>query len=153
MKIEGRTFIVTGGASGIGRGCVNMVILNGGNAAVIDTNSDLGASAATELGTSMKFLHCDINITQSVTNAIKAAVDWAKEAGKPIGGIITAAGIGHSCVARKLNLLDAERVPCSYEHIETVLNVNLRGTLDPIRQLLPHLASVSPEGRDGERVL
>ncbi|KAF4922358.1 3-hydroxyacyl-CoA dehydrogenase type-2 [Colletotrichum viniferum] len=146
MKIQGRTFIVTGGASGLGRGCVDMIIRQGGNAAVIDTNSNLGTAATTELGASMKFLQCDITITQSVADAIKATLDWAQEAGKPIGGIITAAGTGSPCM-----LPDAERVPCSYAHMETVLNVNLRGTLHPIRQLLPHLAAVSREGPDGER--
>ncbi|KAI8193154.1 2,5-dichloro-2,5-cyclohexadiene-1,4-diol dehydrogenase [Colletotrichum sp. SAR 10_65] len=78
MKIQGHTFIVTGGASGLGRGCVDMIIRQGGNAAVIDTNSNLGTAATTELGPSMKFLHCDITITQSVADAIKATLDWAQ---------------------------------------------------------------------------
>jgi len=35
--------------------------------------------------------------------------------------------------------------------IDFVLNINLRGTLDLVRQVLPHLASAPPRGSDGER--
>lgn len=60
-----------------------MIILHGGNAAVLDTNSSLGTAANTELGPSMKFLYCDVTVTQSVANAIKAALNWAQEVENP----------------------------------------------------------------------
>lgn len=31
------------------------------------------------------------------------------------------------------------------------MNVNVRGTIDLVRQVLPHLANASPVGEDGER--
>lgn len=34
--------------------------------------------------------------------------------------------------------------------IDFVLNINLRGTLDLVRQALPHLAAAPPQGPDGE---
>ncbi|KAI8265052.1 3-hydroxyacyl-CoA dehydrogenase type-2 [Colletotrichum sp. SAR11_239] len=109
MKIQGRTFIVTGGASGLGRGCVDMITLRGGNAAVIDINDNLGIAAAAELGPSIKFLHCDITATQNVADAVKATLDWAQETGKPIGGIITAAGTGAPCMSASLALTSTWR--------------------------------------------
>lgn len=35
--------------------------------------------------------------------------------------------------------------------IDFVLNINLRGTLDFVRQCLPYMTKVEPEGADGER--
>lgn len=35
--------------------------------------------------------------------------------------------------------------------IDFVLDINLRGTLDLVRQVLPHLAASPPDGPDGER--
>lgn len=37
------------------------------------------------------------------------------------------------------------------ESIDFVLNINVRGTLDLVRQFLPQLAAVEPIGPDGER--
>ena len=37
------------------------------------------------------------------------------------------------------------------DHIDFVLNVNLRGTIDLIRQTLPHMINVKPLPPDGER--
>lgn len=35
--------------------------------------------------------------------------------------------------------------------IDFVLNINLRGTLDLVRQCLPHMTTTEPQGPDGER--
>ena len=37
------------------------------------------------------------------------------------------------------------------ENFEFVMNVNVRGTIDLIRQTLPHIAKIKPIGPDGER--
>ncbi|KAH6972005.1 hypothetical protein BKA56DRAFT_676989 [Ilyonectria sp. MPI-CAGE-AT-0026] len=92
------------------------------------------------------FFPCDVSDTESIAAAVKGAVDWSQETGKLLGGIITAAGVGTPSL-----ILDGDYKPCSLEHVDFVLNINLRGTLDPIRQILPHLAAVPPEGPDGER--
>lgn len=48
-------------------------------------------------------------------------------------------------------ILDKQLRPVSMDAVDLVLNINLRGTLDLVRQLLPHLARAPPHGPDGER--
>ncbi|KPM35290.1 hypothetical protein AK830_g11271 [Neonectria ditissima] len=145
MKIQGTTFLITGGSSGLGRGCARNIVQNGGNAAVLDVNAELGHTLVKELGSSAMYFHCDVSDMKSITAAVEGAVNWSQETGNPVGGIITAAGVGTPSL-----ILDEDRQPCSLEHIDFVLDINLHGTLKSIRQLLPHLSAV-PEGPDGER--
>jgi 3-hydroxyacyl-CoA dehydrogenase / 3-hydroxy-2-methylbutyryl-CoA dehydrogenase len=42
-------------------------------------------------------------------------------------------------------------MPFSLSSVDFVLGINLRGTIDLVRQCLPHLAAVSPLGLDKER--
>ncbi|KAK3309483.1 uncharacterized protein B0T15DRAFT_4203 [Chaetomium strumarium] len=146
MKISGRTFVISGGASGLGRACVRDICADGGNAVILDMNEDLGNSLAAELGPSAKFFVCDVSDTESIASAVKSTVSWVKETGKPLGGIIPAAGVGHPGL-----ILDKQLRPVSLESVDFVLSINLRGTLDLVRQLLPHLAATTPQGPDNER--
>ncbi|KAJ4290787.1 hypothetical protein N0V88_006537 [Collariella sp. IMI 366227] len=147
MKISGRTFVVSGGASGLGRACVRDIVSLGGNAVILDMNEDLGAALVSELGaSSAHYLPCDVSDTASIESAVAASLSWIKTTGKPLGGIIPAAGVGHPGL-----ILDKHNNPVSLESIDFVLSINLRGTLDLVRQFLPHLASVAPEGPDNER--
>lgn len=41
-------------------------------------------------------------------------------------------------------ILDGKHRPLPLENIDVVLNINLRGTLDLLRQFLPHLAAAPP---------
>ncbi|KAK0630207.1 NAD(P)-binding protein [Bombardia bombarda] len=146
MQIKGRTFVVSGGASGLGRACVLDICKAGGNAAILDMNEELGNALVKELGASATFVVCDVADTDSVAAAVKATVDWVKKTGKPFGGIIPAAGVGRPGL-----ILDRQNQPVSLEAVDFVLNINLRGTLDLVRQVLPHLATTTPYGPDGER--
>jgi NAD(P)-dependent dehydrogenase (short-subunit alcohol dehydrogenase family) len=48
-------------------------------------------------------------------------------------------------------MLDKRGNPLKLDNVDFVMNINLRGTLDLVRQVLPHLATIAPEGTDGER--
>jgi NAD(P)-dependent dehydrogenase (short-subunit alcohol dehydrogenase family) len=48
-------------------------------------------------------------------------------------------------------IIDKKNEPLSLSSLDFVLNINLRGTLDLIRQTLPYLTTSTPEGPDGER--
>lgn len=133
-------------ASGLGRACVESIITSGGHAVILDMNTDLGTSLAASLGPSAKFLECDVSSTTSIASCVSAAAAWAAETSFPLGGIIPAAGVGSANL-----ILDKHLNPAPIESIDFVLSINLRGTLDLIRQFLPHLAKTTPEGPDGER--
>ncbi|KAK2074054.1 hypothetical protein P8C59_008291 [Phyllachora maydis] len=146
MKIAGRTFIVSGGASGLGRACVEDFCRAGGHAVILDRNEDQGNRLVQQLGSSARFWICDVTDTANVAQVVQAAVEWAKETGKPLGGVIPAAGVGNPAL-----MLDSKGTPFSMASVDFVLNINLRGTLDLVRQVLPHLAAGAPAGADGER--
>lgn len=119
---------------------------HGGNVVILDLNEDQGNALARELGPSAKFFVCDVTDSSSIGSAVGGAVDWANETGKPLGGVIAAAGVGNPVL-----ILDGKGKPFSMESVDFVLNINLRGTLDLVRQFVPHLARVSARGADGER--
>lgn len=82
-------------ASGLGRECARDICRQGGNAAILDMNEELAAALLKELGSSARFWPCDVSDTESISAAVKGAVGWATEAGKPLGGVIPAAGVGN----------------------------------------------------------
>lgn len=50
-----------------------------------------------------------------------------------------------------LQILGRDGSPFSLDDVDFVLGVNVRGTLDLIRQVLPHIAKSEPQGPDSER--
>ncbi|KAI1463151.1 3-hydroxyacyl-CoA dehydrogenase [Daldinia caldariorum] len=147
MKIEGRTFVVSGGASGLGQACVEEICRSGGNATVLDLNEENGNAVVNKLpsGTG-KFFVCDVLDTESIAAAVKGTVEWAQKTGKPLGGVIPAAGVGNPTT-----ILDRDGNAFSMESFDFVVNINLRGTIDLIRQCLVHIAKTEPVGPDKER--
>jgi 3-hydroxyacyl-CoA dehydrogenase/3-hydroxy-2-methylbutyryl-CoA dehydrogenase len=133
-------------ASGLGRACVRDIVAAGGNAVILDMNEELGKALVSELGPSTHFIQCDVTDTDNIKAAVDASIAWINKTGKPLGGIIPAAGVGHPGL-----IIDKNLNPVSLESVDFVLSINLRGTIDLVRQLLPHLAKVEPEGPDGER--
>ena len=85
----------TPSASGLGRACAVDIAKQGGNVAILDMNEDAGQALVKELGSSAKFWTTDVLETESVAAAINGAIEWIKHTGKPLGGIIPAAGVGH----------------------------------------------------------
>ncbi|KAI1756888.1 short chain dehydrogenase [Xylaria castorea] len=147
MKIEGRTFVVSGGASGLGQAAVEEICRNGGNVAILDLNEELGAEVVKLLpkGTG-KFFVCDVLETESIAAAVTGVVEWIEKTGKPMGGIVPAAGVGNPST-----ILDRNGDAFSLDSFDFVVNINLRGTVDLVRQCLVHLAKTQPAGDDQER--
>ena len=177
MKIEGRTFVVSGGyvvipapfllshatpippppplqhpqltpfrSSGLGLATVLSILHHGGYAAILDLNPPPASSLPPSGGGGAKFFECDVTSTTSIASAVAALTTWTSTTGLPLGGIIPAAGIGLPGL-----ILSKSLDPLPLSSIDLVLGVNLRGTLDLVRQVLPHLAASPPYGDDGER--
>ncbi|KAI1827829.1 short chain dehydrogenase [Xylaria intraflava] len=147
MKIQGRTFVVSGGASGLGQAAAEEICRHGGNVAVLDLNEELGAKVVQMLPKAAgKFFVCDVVETESIAAAVKGVVEWTGETGKPMGGIIPAAGVGNPST-----ILNRNGDAFSLETFDFVVNINLRGTVDLVRQCLVHLAKTEPVGNDQER--
>ncbi|CAK7262429.1 hypothetical protein SEPCBS57363_000015 [Sporothrix epigloea] len=138
MKITGRTFIISGGASGLGRALAQDLVHNGANVALLDRNEEDGQSVAAALGGDpvVKFFTVDVTDTGSIQAAVQGTVEWiVKTSHKPLGGVIPAAGVGFPGL-----VLDRHMKPLSLDQWDFVLNINLRGTIDLVRQVLPYMA-------------
>ncbi|GAB7353930.1 hypothetical protein MBLNU459_g4537t2 [Dothideomycetes sp. NU459] len=152
MHIKDRTFIVTGGSSGLGLATARNLHSHGGSIAILDLNAKSGEKAVQELGSERShFFECDVSDTESIETAVKAVAQWVKNSGKAIGGIISAAGsvaIADSCGFPQM--VDRNNEPLSLSSIDFVLNINLRGTLDFVRQCLPYMTTTE-QTAEGER--
>jgi NAD(P)-dependent dehydrogenase (short-subunit alcohol dehydrogenase family) len=71
--LAGKTAIVTGGASGLGRGIVELFVEEGASVVIADINREAGEAFATELGAAAAFVPTDV----SDADQIQAAVDHA----------------------------------------------------------------------------
>lgn len=93
-----------------------------------------------------RFFQCDVSSTSSIASAVAGSLKWIKETGKELGGIIAAAG-----VSTPAKILDRHGDPFDLKGFDFVMGVNVRGSIDLVRQLLPHLTTVEKQGEDGER--
>ena len=119
-----------------------------GYVAILDLNEDLGATVVKQLGSDRAFFTtADVSDTVSIESAVTASLAWIEKTGAQLGGVIAAAGVGNPS-----KILDRKGEKAfDLDSFDFVLDINLRGTIDLTRQVLPHLAKVQPQGPDGER--
>jgi NAD(P)-dependent dehydrogenase (short-subunit alcohol dehydrogenase family) len=94
MLPENRTFIISGGCSGLGLATARDLHSAGAYVSLLDLNGDAGVRIVKELGDRAIFFETDVSKTESIKNAIDGTVTWVKKTGKAIGGVIAAAGVG-----------------------------------------------------------
>ena len=140
MKIEGRTFIVTGGASGLGGATAHMLAGAGGNVVIVDVNAEAGERMARDLGARSRFARADVASEPDV----RGAVETARKTFGGLQGLVNAAGIG---VAEKVL---GKAGPHPLDAFERTIRVNLVGTFNAIRLAAAAMAEGTPSD-SGER--
>jgi len=140
MRIEDRTFLVSGGASGLGGATARMLVGAGGNVVILDVNTEAGEKTVTELGERARFAEADVSQAADVEGAVAVA----REAFGGVHGAVTAAGV-----------LFPEKVlgrkgPHRLETFEKTVRVNLVGTFNVIRLAAEAMAAGEP-AESGER--
>jgi NAD(P)-dependent dehydrogenase (short-subunit alcohol dehydrogenase family) len=140
MDLAKSTFIVTGGASGLGAATVRTLHASGANVVIADLQVDKGAALAQELGDRARFVKCDVT---SETDG-KATVDLALGAFGALQGLVNCAGIaiGEKTIGKE--------GPHSLASFTRVIMVNLVGTFNMIRLAADAMAKGRPNA-DGER--
>jgi 3-hydroxyacyl-CoA dehydrogenase/3-hydroxy-2-methylbutyryl-CoA dehydrogenase len=95
MKPENRTFVISGGCSGLGLAVARDLHAAGAYVSLLDLNADAGAEIVKEFGSDKAiFFETDVSETASVQAAVDGTVEWVKKTGKLIGGVVAAAGVG-----------------------------------------------------------
>lgn len=140
MQVQGHTFLVSGGSSGLGAACVRMLANAGANVAIADLDRPGGERLAAELGAPVRFLHADVTDETSVQNAIRAA----GEAFGSLHGAVICAGVG---LAERLL---GKSGPHSLAAFTKVIHVNLIGTFNVVRLAAAAVAQGEPSP-SGER--
>ncbi len=140
MNIQQKTFLVTGGASGLGLATATMFVENGGNVVLLDVNEEAGQKAERELGTQARFAKTDVSNEEQVQSAIELAISTFGG----INGVANCAGIG-----------PAQRVvgkngPHALGLFSKVIQINLIGTFNVIR-LAAAVMQNNEAGESGER--
>ncbi len=140
MEIAGRTFLVTGGGSGLGEATAALVAELGGNVLVCDLNEAAGEQAAGALGGRSRFVRTDVTSEEDVETAVRLAVDVFGQ----LDVVVNCAGIGDP--ARVLG----RDGPMSLTFFRRMVEVNLVGTFNVTRIAAGTMARNEP-GDDGER--
>jgi NAD(P)-dependent dehydrogenase (short-subunit alcohol dehydrogenase family) len=141
MKIEGKTFFVTGGASGLGEATVRYAHSKGANVVIVDMNKKKGEELAAELGDRAIFVK--VNVTDE--KSVQAAVDASVEKFGAIHACVNCAGIGYA----QRTLSKSGKVH-STKAFQRTININLIGTFLVLSQCAKVMIANEPD-ENGER--
>ncbi len=131
MQVKENSFLVTGGASGLGESVARAIVEQGGNVVIADLNESAGQALVAELGDSARFVRCDITNGDEV----QSAVEMAESAFGGLQGSINCAGI---VVVQKL--LDRDNNPADLEAFSRGVNINLVGSFNVARLVAASIA-------------
>ena len=118
MDITRARAVVTGGASGLGRGVAEYLASRGAQVSLLDIQDDAGQAAAASLGAAARYLRCDVTSESEVN----AAMETAATAMGGIDLLVNCAGV-----------IGAGRVlgrngPMAGDFFAKVVHINLIGT-------------------------
>ena len=123
-RLEGKTAIVTGGASGFGAGIVRKFVAEGARVMIADINGDGAAALAKELGALAQ--QVDLSRGESVDAMAKAAL----AAFSTLDILVNNAGVSH---------LPAPLDEISEADFDRVVAVNIKSVYLTSRALVPHM--------------
>ena len=139
MQIEGKIFLVTGGASGLGEATTRMLVSRGASVVLADVNTR-GESLASELGEGAMFVQTDVTLDEDG----RRAVAMARERFGTLHGLVNCAGIAPSeKIVGRAGVHDLES-------FTRVIMINLVGTFNMMRLAAEQMMTNEPFA-DGER--
>src|SRR5438034_10864746 len=140
MQLKSSTFIVTGGASGLGEGTAKMLAEAGANVVVAGRQAGEAEALARPVGAKARFVKCDV--TSEAEG--QAAVDAALKIFAALQGLVNCGGIA---IAERTVKKDGPHALASFSR---VININLIGTFNMIRLAAVAMAKGAPNAA-GER--
>ncbi|WP_419740233.1 SDR family oxidoreductase [Ruegeria sp.] len=124
MRLNGKTAIVTGGASGFGAGIVQKFLIEGARVMIADINGDAAQDLAAQLGSAAMAQQVDVSDGASV----QAMADAAEAAYGQLDILVNNAGVTH---------LPTPLEDVSEEDFDRVFNVNMKSVYLTARAFVP----------------
>lgn len=141
MDIAGKTFIVTGGGSGLGGGTARLLADQGANIVIFDINETAGSEMASALGKKAIFVKTDVASEDNVQAGVETAVSH-------FGGVHGAINCAGIAIGEKV--LGREGAVHGLSSFSKVIQINLIGTFNVIRLASAQMAQNEPS-ESGER--
>jgi 3-hydroxyacyl-CoA dehydrogenase/3-hydroxy-2-methylbutyryl-CoA dehydrogenase len=141
VNIDGRVAVVTGAGSGLGRATALALAKAGARVAVLDRTADAAHSVAEQAGPAAVPVTVDVANRASVTSAIAEV----SEAFGRIDICVNAAGIPNP------GKVFGKSGPLDMEQFQKVIDVNLVGAFDVMRQCVELMTRNADTGLDNER--
>lgn len=132
-SFNGKTFIVTGGSSGLGLACSKRIVDAGGRVVIADINLPGAEAAASALHDDRALaLACDVSSGEQVDAMLRRSI----EKFGAVDGILCCAGAGSSGPFLEL----------TEEEFDFDIRVNLKGTFLPSQAVAKHLVATGRPG-------
>lgn len=125
MRLQGKTSIITGAASGFGREMARRFVKEGAKVAIVDLNEEGANAVAAELGENAIAVKCDV----SSASDVQATVETVKDAFGQIDIVINNAGWSH----KNQPLMDVD-----YETFRRVYAINVDSIYHMTHAMVPH---------------
>ena len=137
MEIQGKVFIVTGGASGLGEGTARMLAANGGKVVIADMQAEKGQAVAQAIGG--VFVRCDVTSEADGQAVIAQATALGK-----LMGLVNCAGVAPA------EKIVGKNGAHSLANFSKTISINLIGSFNMMRLAAEAMGKNEPEST-GER--
>ncbi|MDK1683528.1 3-hydroxyacyl-CoA dehydrogenase [Acinetobacter terrestris] len=141
MKIQGKVFVVTGGASGLGAATATYLVGQGAKVLMVDMNQELGLEMQQRLGEQSVFVKLDV----TDEHAVKVFFDNIEQEYGQLNGLVNCAGIAPSA-----KVLGRDGIH-NFAMFQKVLNINVNGTFNMIRFAANLIAKYQLQAGEEER--
>lgn len=141
MKIEGKVFVITGGASGLGAATARHLHAHAARVVMVDMNAELGQAMQQELGENSQFVQLDVTDEAAVAAFyVQLEQDYGQ-----LNGLINCAGIAPSAkILGKNGIHDLAT-------FQRAMNINVVGSFNMLRFAADLMSKYTLQAGEEER--
>jgi NAD(P)-dependent dehydrogenase (short-subunit alcohol dehydrogenase family) len=144
MPTSNEVYLLSGGASGLGRATAERLVHEGKKVVILDLATSRGAEVAAQLGDVARFVAGDVTEAEEVSAAVATAAEFGE-----LRGLVHTAGMGPI-----VRVVERSGEPGSLELFRKVVDVNLIGTFTVLSIVAAAMGKNEPvDGHRGACVL